>query len=387
VGFISATSQIAYDDVRIEPDIVPEIAEAPPQIDAPQPDVVAPSDATWVDSFDGGVGESRWQPLSGDWRIDDGSYTQYQSEGFDLSTVYTQAITYPLRVSAVIAHREGVGGGLLFNLATPDRTAGGHMVRYFEEDGIIAWGYFSDDGVFQGQGSISVTLPGESPHTLEIIADATTYAIRLDGVTLAGDIPIIGANSPGYMGLTASQSVVSFDDVRIDQTTANATPDIDTDLASGNWIIEGNTITQTETAGADYIAGTGLAGERFTISVEITLPSYDPDAGAGIVFHMDGRDDRSLGTMVRLGSGGQEVFWGRYDADGAFTGEGGIPLELPSGEPIKLLLAVGDGSFDIIVNDISVVEELPIEREGGWIGLVSFGGPIAFQDINIQLGD
>lgn len=400
VGFISATSQVAFDDVKVDapsaPAITQEITQPTEQVQqaptaAPDSESQAP---LLTDTFDGEGGAALWQPISGEWRFEQGAYTQTQAEGFDLSSVYQQTFSPPLTVQATFQHQTGVGGGVLFNLPNGDTKNGGYMVRYFEDGSVIAWGYFDENGVFNGQGSVGVSLPQTTSHTLAVSVSDESYAVNLDGVELAAGIPLYAPLASGYVGLTASQSVVTFDNFNVSDarvgaevgtTTSAAT--IDAALASGQWVVEGSTITQTDTAKTDFIAGTGLAGERFTISVQITLPTDTPDSGAGIVFHMEGRDDPKLGYMVRFGSGGKELFWGQYDEQRNFIGQGGIPVDLTAGTAHELMLTVRDTSFDIRLDGVAIVEAIPIVRNSGWIGLVSFSGPVYFSNVNIKLGE
>ena len=406
VGFISSTSQMAFDDIRVDYSTEsvpasPAAQPAEPSSGQPEAPVEVPQvltgDVPVLDAFDGGAGgESLWKPVSGDWRYEAGQYVQTQPDGFDLSTIYQQPITPPLMVEAVFQHREGAGAGLLINLPSPDSRNGGTMVRYMDGGEALAWGYFAEDGVFSGQGGVQVTPPGTAPHTLTISVTASTYAITLDGVEIARDIPLLSPVTPAYIGLTASESIAAFDEVRLltgeavqpvpQEPVEAAETNIDAEAATGTWIVDGTIITQTDTANADYIAGTGLAGEQFSVTVDIDLPLDVPDAGAGIVFHMQGRDDPRMGHMVRFGNGGQELFWGSYDADGVFNGEGGVPLDLPANETVKLHVVVRVDSFDIYVNDQVAVEAIPLQQASGWIGLISYGGPVTFSNVNVQLG-
>ncbi|QPC84958.1 hypothetical protein G4Y79_11485 [Phototrophicus methaneseepsis] len=416
VGFITASSQVAFDNIAInEISQSSDVAEQPiEQVTEP---VVEPTDEPgseptlvtsapdpidieqqrlFGDSFEGPAGgESLWLPITGNWAYQDGTFVQSQTDGFDLSAIYQRPVTYPMTMRATFQHRDGVGGGVLFNIPAPDNKNGGHMIRYIDTGDVIAWGYFDESGVFNGQGSAQVNLPGQAPHTLEIRTQGETYDVYLDNAQLATGIPVNNPTSPSYIGLTSSQSVVAFEQVdvftnapspSIDATESVPTANIDAEAASGNWTVEGSTITQSDVEATDYVAGTGLGGEQFNISADISLPVDNPDAGAGIIFHMQGRDDRGLAHMVRFGSNGQELFWGRYDADGIFTGEGGIPLELAPGETYNLLLSVHTDNFDIQVNGETLVEAIPIQRSSGWIGLVSFSGPVVFSNVNMQLG-
>ena len=149
------------------------------------------------------------------------------------------------------------------------------------------------------------------------------------------------------------------------------------------------TTTQLDDAKTDYIAGTGVAGESYRASVEITLPDGDElsDAGGGLVFHMNGREDPSSGYMVRFAEGGQEIFWGAYDAEGVFQGLGSSPLDLERGVPHELTLLVRSGDYDILVDDDVLVSGIPLERESGWIGLISFRGPVSFSNFQLTIGE
>lgn len=399
IGFISATSQVAFDDVAVD-ELSQRITDAPP-VSVP-PAVTAPMTSGEITPFgderlfftdtfgDDPGGDSLWLPISGDWRYADESLIQQQRNGFDLSAIYQRAVSYPLRLVVAFQHQQGVGGGLIFNLPAPDSKNGGQMVRYIDEGDVIAWGFFDADGVFNGQGSVAVSSPDDAVQTLQIIADGVRYAIYLNDVEIASNIAINAPNESAYIGLTTSQSVVAFNQVDVftleDTETSMTTANIDTEAASGTWIIEGGVVSQLEAAGVDYVAGIGLAGEQFAFSVDITLPDDMPESGAGIVFHMDGRDDQRLGHMVRFGAGGRELFWGRYDAEGVFIGEGGVPLTLDTDASYNLALIVRDADFDIQVNGETVVREVPLQRTSGWVGLISFGGPVTFTDIRLQLG-
>lgn len=402
VGLITATSQVAFDDVRIDENIVHpaslvEITEQPVAVTP----VISQSDTMiildtplFADSFDGTGGDTLWQPISGNWSFSDSALIQTKTDEYDLSNIYQQAIPYPMTLRTTFQHQQGAGAGVLFNLPQSGLKNDGHMVRYVEAGDVIAWGYFDENGVFNGQGSTAVALPGQSTHTLSITTDGQTYDVFLDEIPLTTGLPIVNPVTPSYIGLTASQSAVAFQNVEVftgtlgtSQATTETTANINADSATGTWLVEGGNITQTDTEQTDYVAGTGFAGEQFTVSVDIDLPADVPDAGAGLIFHMNGRDDRTQGYMVRFGSGGSELFWGQYAEDGAFAGEGGVPTEITPQQTQRLQLIVSENSFDIRVNDQTLVEAIPIQRSNGWIGLVSYRGPVQFSNFSLQLGE
>jgi len=79
------------------------------------------------------------------------------------------------------------------------------------------WGYFDAKGNFVGQGDAPVDPPGDQPHILQIATDGAQYSITLDNKLIAGNIPLL--NKEGHIGLTASQSVVAFEEVTVTALT------------------------------------------------------------------------------------------------------------------------------------------------------------------------
>jgi hypothetical protein len=398
VGFITAASQVSFDNVVVEPLVsaADAVASSPPTPEAP---ISAQSSEVVMtplfdDNFDtNAVGETLWRPLSGQWLVENGVYTQTQTAGFDLSSIYQQMFTTPYMLRVTLQHRANAGGGVLFGLPGFDSARGGHMVRYIEDGSVVTWGYFDESGVYIGQGSATVNPPGEAVHTFEVFVDATSYSIRLDGIELATGVERYNPSPASAIAVTASQSAVAFDSVEVQGITeavvtevSSAVPEIDAAEAIGDWRMEDTRIIQAASELTDYIAGTGTAGEQFTISIDVRLPESSPDAGAGIVFHMSGRNQRALGSMVRFGSGGSELFWGHYDTDGVFVGEGGAELEVRPGMIRTLRLVVGMNNYDIFVDEVLVAEALPLSTRSGWIGLLSFSGPVEFSNIRLAAG-
>jgi len=102
---------------------------------------------------------------------------------------------------------------------------------------------------------------------------------------------------------------------------------------------------------------------------------------------MEGRDNPATGHLVRFGNGGSEIFWGTYDEQGVFQGQGSSPLTLDWDEPHTLSLIVTDETFDILVDEVLIIGGVPLQGDAGWIGLVSFRGPVSFSDFELTLGE
>jgi hypothetical protein len=293
-----------------------------------------------------------------------------------------------------LRHLDGVGGGVVFHMPQPERRSGAHMVRYADDDSALFWGFFDDAGDFVGQGSALVPAPGTTAHTLEITSSQDSYTITLDGITIAQDIPL--TSTRGSVGLVASQSAVAFDALEVlpqqeQEQTAAVVPAGGLDnlsFLSGTWVREGTTVRQLDQDATDFVSATGIAAERYTLRVTLLLPDDPelPDVGAGVLFHMPAQDSINGAQMVRLGGSGREIFWGAFDEAGVFQGQGQADLPAAPGEPRTLTLVVAADTYTILIDEQEIAAAVPLQDNGGWIGLLSFRGPVSFQDVRLTLG-
>lgn len=366
-------------------------AEAPAAEAAPPPlNVPWPSGGATVFRADWGRGiaEEGWRVLSGDWAVEGDSVVQRNPAGHDYTIVHSGSYTNVL-IQVTLTHRQGSGGGLLFNMPSPDRQAGAHLVRYDDAGKALFWGYFNAEGGFVGQGYANGPAPGTAPHRIEILSGAESYAIRLDGVTIAADVPLFSTS--GGIALTSSQSVVAFSDLALTEVGAEAPPAdalAGMSVLSGDWAAEDGVIVQRAGEATDYLNATGAAAERYQLDLAIQFPAGAPaDAGGGVIFHMPARDSLQGAHMVRLANRGAAVFWGRYDASGTFIGEGSADLGAPTEGVRRLAVAVRGDSFDITVDGRLIAGAIPLQRGDGWISLLSFRGPVRFTTVELRLGE
>ena len=358
----------------------------------------------WESDFRGTLADAGWLPLSGNWRISNGSLVQEDALGFDLAIAYTRNAFQNYTYTASFSHRDGNGAGLIFNMPYRDRLNGAHMVRYSDRrPGGIFWGYFDADGKFVGQGYANVSPPGDARHTLRVVSQATTYNVYLDDFLLASDLPLM--QRYGYLGLITVQSSAEFVSTRVDgiATLASATetpvalPALadagvysgtlgfpDERILSGKWEVAGGVFRQTSPDVADYIYTTGVYASHYSIEADIFLPDM-PDAGGGFMLQMPERRSKVGATVVRLIRGGHGIFWGVYDQSGAFRGRGSVELPLkPEGETgFHLHVDVKGDRLDIILDDVMIAEAVALPRAQGWIGLVAFGGSVALGNVQI----
>ena len=39
----------------------------------------------------------------------------------------------------------------------------------------------------------------------------------------------------------------------------------------------------------------------------------------------------------------------------------------------------------LFINDVQIVADVPLPAQDGWIGLLSYGGPVVFEDIKLEV--
>ena len=201
VGLMTWFSRAVFDDVVITADVAATTA-----LTSTAPTILLTQD------FAAGVDQSQWQPLNGDWQFTKDALVQQKEEGFDYAISHAARFDqFVLRVR--FRHEAGTaGGGVLFNRPDNETAKRGHLVRY-DQGKTLIWGYFDEQGEFVTQGYSAVDPPGDQAHTVQIFSDGDTYAILLDEIVVAQDLPLI--SKTGHIGLTASQSVVAFERVEV----------------------------------------------------------------------------------------------------------------------------------------------------------------------------
>jgi len=371
----------------------------------------------WQPVLRGDLNAAGWRPISGQWAFSNDALVQSDPDGIDLAIAYTGAAFREYTYSVDLTHREGNAAGILFNMPYTDRINGAHMVRYSERrPGGIFWGYFDNGGKFVGQGYANVDPPADARHTLRVVSGVDVYSVYLDDFLLAADLPL--QQNFGYVGLVTVKSTASFDQIKVGpvataaRPTASATPVAapparvtpsaqisptsstatvvrtfpERRVLSGRWELEGDLLRQTAPDPGDYILNTGVAAANYRVEADILLPTK-PETGAGFLIHMPERGRRHGATIVRFTNGGDGLFWGVFDATGAFVGRQAVDIaNKPEGDNLfHLAVDVRGPSMDIWVDDALIAADVVVPRGAGWIGLVTHGGPVTFGQLQISL--
>ena len=164
-------------------------------------------------------------------------------------------------------------------------------------------------------------------------------------------------------------------------------------VISGEWSQENGIFTQTNADFDDFVLSTGVFAGVYSLETSITLPQEAElqDAGGGIIFHMPGMDSRQNAHLVRLAGGGNGVFWGYFDENEEFVGQGWSAFEPGEQEEqpftFKIRIVVQRDTYDLYVNDLLVAEDNALINQDGFIGLLAYRGPIIFDQIGVTIGE
>jgi len=365
--------------------------------------IVQGAAAPWNPTFRGDLAGASWRIISGDWGFSNDALAQRDPTGIDYAITYVGNAFQNYTYAASFTHGEGNAAGILFNMPYTDRINGAHMVRYSERrPGGIFWGYFDAAGKFVGQGYANVDPPADARHTLRVVSHADRYDIYLDDFVLATDLPL--QQNFGYVGLVTVLSTARFDAITVaglpDGAAAPALPGLaafsaggiysdtattgDSRIVSGQWETGQGVYRQITPDPADYVLNTGVYAAQYRIESDIMLP-VKPESGGGFMLHMPERGRKNGATVVRFINGGDGLFWGVYDASGAFIGRSSVDLaNKAEGDNLFHLTAdVRGDAMDILVDDEVVASGIVLPRTEGWVGLVAHGGPVTFSDLQI----
>ncbi len=340
----------------------------------------------------GGFGDGSWQFITGAWRFEGDSLIQSQPDGFDHVANYVE----PFRnyvLSAQLRHTQGIGGGVVFNMQSRDAFARSHMVRFKEDNTVMFWGFFDENNAFNGQGFAEMSIAEGELYKLDVHVKDSTYDIYLNDSLVLADNPLI--YDQGYVGVTSSVSEVQFEDIQVYPLGGDAigiAPEANdllenVEAISGDWLFEGGQITQTNPDGFDFLTGLNLFAQNYSLSTTIDFSESDTaqDIGGGFIFHMPDRNSKNSAQLIRFMDGGRSILWGRYDAEANFSGEGSLEVPYDENGLQQLRINVIGDKYDIFVNDKLIVGDISLNANEGWIGLVSFSGPVTFTDVNLSL--
>ncbi len=342
--------------------------------------------------FTGKLSDQNWFVVSGQWKFQNGNMVQGLTSGYDYTVINTKTKYSNYSFQVGFSQLQGSGAGLVFNMPKADGLSGATMVRYSDKrDNALVWGFFDDNGVYKNMGYAEVNHAGTDHHTLRVSCDDASFTIFLDDKIITQNVPYGTRQNNGFIGLLTSVSSVTYDEVTVDGIGAafkgnytNLDGFTDQRIISGKWAINNNKITQSVPDPADYVWNTGVQASNYTVTAKITLPKGSKTAGAGFILNMSERGTKNNAFIARLTNGGQGFWWGQTDEKGKFKGQGSINLSSTVNSAVVQIM-VKDGLMSLNIDGKKIISDIKMSQVDGWIGLVSYGGPVTFEELKLEV--
>jgi hypothetical protein len=214
--------------VEVAPaNVTPASGEACPSPPAAAPSQAGPAEsgaddaeplsapAWYRDDFD--PVSMEWQPLSGTWVEDGGTYTQLDGAGYDLITELRLDPPPQYRVGVEVAARgPALGAGLLVGQPVPGSRSGAVVVDFTDGGRFLRWGsYDGTTGQYRYAGGVAMPEDFDitAEHRLEVEVRSTRTLVVVDGREIGAFDPV----SFGRTGLVTSVASVAFADFVIEE--------------------------------------------------------------------------------------------------------------------------------------------------------------------------
>lgn len=147
----------------------------------------------------------------------------------------------------------------------------------------------------------------------------------------------------------------------------------------GEWTRRDSALVQGDASRYDL-----AIAHRATVSnasVKVHLTQVD-GLGAGILFGLPQLDSLRGGHLVRFGEDGT-LFWGAFDQDRVFTGQGYAPTNVKPGETHLLEVQLTGDTYAIALDGTVLAENVPLHTPEGHIGLTTSVTSATFEDVTV----
>ena len=292
------------------------------------------------------------------------------------------------------------GGGINFFAQKRGELAQSQVVYLLpQEQGVsLIAGTIDARGVLNTQAK--VIYPASSKLLLTIETQLNSYRLFLNNDLLFDDLPLLytqgwlslsSSTETTIYGLIIDKTILTYSDkiVPITQDPSGYTNDFSLPLErewrilSGNWQVKDGKLWQYISEGFDYTALYPKTFSKYQISSTFLQTER---LGAGILFNLPSLESYAGGQLVRLTHSENEegIFWGFYDNDAQFIGQGYLKLELDKTKAHTLKLEVKEDSFSIYLNDQLLRTGLALQTPEGYLGLTVSESIVAFDELIIS---
>lgn len=374
------------------------------------------------------VSIKRWFANDGDWAIRDGALVQ-ETESVEAAHLFVphwlpESQPYHLTLQIAMADTTRATG-IDFNAQYPRVYTQHHRVfvsRNGEQLELVA-GYVGEIGGFQTQLAVPIS-PTLQTYTLDLLVDESIYNVQLDGKTLIYKRPLFYQG--GLIGMYSADGPSTFDNMNLEAAeagTADASPAAaeeatqdESDVApestpasielpaasnvkagsgvggqipfsdkwvpfSGDWQVVDGALSQLDADGIDFSIGyQGGVFESYALRVSL---SHLKGVGGGLLFNMPSPSQLNGAHMVRYSDTADAIFWGYYDEDGAFTGQGYAKLSPAGQAKHSFEITSAETTYDIYLDDQLIARDIPLIHNSGYLGLITSRSAVTYDLVNV----
>jgi hypothetical protein len=155
-----------------------------------------------------------WSPLTGTWKVINGSYQQSDNSGFDFisqfKTTPPAAFTVSVKMRGLA---DSLNAGIMVGQPQQGSRNGATIVDLSSKD-YVRWGAYdvtSGTYKFIGGASLGAAQDLTTQHTLALTISGASTTVAWDGANVGS----FAAVSAGFVGLVTSQAAVEFDDLAV----------------------------------------------------------------------------------------------------------------------------------------------------------------------------
>ncbi|MBK8051579.1 MAG: hypothetical protein IPK16_33515 [Anaerolineales bacterium] len=356
----------------------------------------------------------QWFKFDGEWKVSEGGLIQAnpdaQKAGIYLPLWLDQGQPYQAQARLVLEN-SSTPAGMSFNAQYPSVQQKRHFVEIAAVDGKwqVNCGY-TQGSESKSQAVVPLELPVDQPLDARLRVDVgkESYSVALDDKVLVRDVPL--QYQGGLVGLNATGAPVRFDDLavtglgeaapakpQVDPQQAQTLPDkagvlytsdFTGDIAasgwvpmSGDWVFRDGALVQQQPNEFDRNISYNQPFESYRMTVKFRI---NQGTGAGLLFNMPDPTSKKGAHMVRYADDGSGVFWGYFDKDGAFTGQGFKGASAPGTDSHVLEVISGVDTYAILLDGQQLADQVPLVSQRGYPGLTTSESVASFQQVKIS---
>lgn len=348
--------------------------------------------------------ELGWPSSAAGWRLE-GGWLKSERAGSSLWIPVVVPATVKYQFKTVIRLSPGSSAALLFN-AQRDHLAARVQRVLLKRNGSslsIGCGDLDQQGLFRLQAETTVNVGAESLK-LEIVVGTSAFSVWLDDRAVLRDVPLHYRG--GQAGLESRGA--AFDELLVREwdgtdradhdpvpsaqrekmPSAQGTPGTDPDARgwntlAGTWVLDRGGLRQD--SDHEYDRDVLFAQEPFSNATISMSFKHVRGAGAGLLFNAPEASSHNGAQLVRYSEDGRTVFWGHYDAQGVFVGEGNAGVGAPGTGSHVLEVKNQSGRYTVRLDGHDLVRDAPSVNPSGFVGLSTSQSAVLFSRLEVSV--